>query len=133
MYVDSVYTTLSDTDRVFLWIKAADPEWEAVQLVEPTLDSHIDNPEILSAMSVPDRRYITSYDPSTGLHLGTFLADNEHEIEQKIDRAAEAQRSWKNTTFQQRRRVIRSLQKWLVDNQEVVARVACRDTGKTCE
>jgi acyl-CoA reductase-like NAD-dependent aldehyde dehydrogenase len=84
-------------------------------------------------MSVPDRRYITSYDPSTGLHLGTYLADNEYEIEQKIERAAEAQKTWKNTTFQQRRRVIRSLQKWLVDNQEVVARVACRDTGKTCE
>jgi len=132
MYVDSIYTAVSDTDRV-VFEQAADPGWEATQLEEPTLHSHIKNPEIQSAMSVPDRRYITSYDPSTGLHLGTFLADNEYEIEQKIERAAEAQKTWKNTTFQQRRRVIRSLQKWLVDNQEVVARVACRDTGKTCE
>jgi len=83
-------------------------------------------------MHVPGRKWITAFDPSTGLHLGTFLADNEVEIQAKIDRAAKAQLNWKNTTFTQRRRVVRSLLKWLVDNQEVCARVACRDTGKTC-
>lgn len=87
----------------------------------------------MPALNVPGRRYITSFDPSTGLHIGTFLADNEQEIEGKIRRAAEAQKKWKNTTFQQRRRVVRSLLKWLVENQDVCARVACRDTGKTCK
>ena len=28
---------------------------------------------------------------------------------------------------------MRSLLKWLVENQEICARVACRDTGKTSE
>lgn len=83
-------------------------------------------------MRIPERRYITSFDPATGLHIGTFLADNEMEIQHKIEKAAKAQKAWKATTFQQRRRVIRSLLKWLVDNQDVCARVACRDTGKTC-
>lgn len=78
-------------------------------------------------------RYITSFDPSTGVHLGTFIADDEVQIRRKIELAQKAQRTWKVTTFQQRRRVIRSLLKWLVDNQEVCARVACRDTGKTCK
>lgn len=79
------------------------------------------------------RQWITSFDPATGLHIGSFLADNEAEIEGKIERVRLAQRTWKKTTFQQRRRVVRSLLKWLVDNQEVCARVACRDTGKTCQ
>lgn len=83
-------------------------------------------------MNVPGRRYITSFDPASGLHLGTHLADNETEIDGKIMRAGEAQKKWAETTFTQRRRVVRSLMKWLVDNQEVCARVACRDTGKTC-
>ena len=87
----------------------------------------------MPVLNIPGRRYITSFDPSTGLHIGTFLADNEQEIESKIKRAAEAQKKWKHTTFQQRRRVVRSLLKWLVENQDVCARVACRDTGKTCE
>ena len=84
-------------------------------------------------MNLPGRRYITSFDPSTGLHLGAFIADSEAEIGGKIERAETAQKSWKKTTIRQRRRVIRSLLKWLVDNQDACARVACRDTGKTCK
>ena len=88
---------------------------------------------MLPAMNLPGRRYITSFDPSTGLHLGAFIADSEVEIGDKIVRAELAQKSWKKTTIRQRRRVIRSLLKWLVDNQDACARVACRDTGKTCK
>ncbi|KDR81893.1 hypothetical protein GALMADRAFT_240173 [Galerina marginata CBS 339.88] len=109
----------------------ADPTWESVQIQQPTLESHLTNPDIMPVMHIPERRWITSFDPATGLHLGTFLADNEDEIAGKIQRAKDAQKKWKNTTFQQRRRVIRSLLKWLVENQDVCARVACRDTGKT--
>ncbi|PPR05997.1 hypothetical protein CVT26_005719 [Gymnopilus dilepis] len=109
----------------------ADPKWESVQIKEPTLESHLKDDTIMPVLNIPGRRYITSFDPSTGLHIGTFLADNEQEIESKIKRAAEAQKKWKHTTFQQRRRVVRSLLKWLVENQDVCARVACRDTGKT--
>lgn len=115
------------------YVKPADPTWTSQQLEEPHLETHLTNPEVLPPISVPGRRYITSFDPSTGLHIGTYLADNEDEIEGKIERAAKAQKVWKETTFQQRRRVVRSLLKWLVDNQEVCARVACRDTGKTRE
>jgi len=117
---------------VHSWQKAADPTWEARQLVEPNLQSHLKTPELLPAMA-EGRQWITSFDPATGLHIGSFLADNEEEIERKIRVVQQAQRTWKKTTFQQRRRVVRSLLKWLVDNQESCARVACRDTGKTCQ
>jgi acyl-CoA reductase-like NAD-dependent aldehyde dehydrogenase len=82
-------------------------------------------------MPDPERKYITSFDPATSLHIGTFIADNEIDIAHKIDRAAHVQQNWRKTTFGKRKRVIRSLLKWLVDNQNVAARVACRDTGKT--
>ncbi|CAA7265354.1 unnamed protein product [Cyclocybe aegerita] len=109
----------------------AEPTWESITLEQPHLESHLSNPDLLPPMPLPGRRYLTSFDPSTGKHLGTYIADNEEEIERKIARAGKAHQTWKNTTFQQRRRVMRSLLKWLVDNQEVCARVACRDTGKT--
>jgi acyl-CoA reductase-like NAD-dependent aldehyde dehydrogenase len=80
---------------------------------------------------VSGREYITCFDPATGLHLDTSLTDNAVEIEAKIDRAAAAQLGWRNSSFANRKRVIRSLKKWLVENQETCARVACRDTGKT--
>ncbi|KAF5386922.1 hypothetical protein D9615_001926 [Tricholomella constricta] len=109
----------------------ADPKWESFAIRNPHLESHLDTEEVMPPMNVPGRRYITSFDPATGLHIGTFLADNEAEIEEKILKAGDAQKSWRETTFTQRRRVIRSLLKWLVDNQDVCARVACRDSGKT--
>lgn len=79
------------------------------------------------------RDYITCYDPATALHLATVLADNVDDIETKINNAEAAQAEWRETSFADRKRVIRSLKKWLVDNQEECARVACRDTGKTRE
>ncbi|KAF9466264.1 meiotic sister-chromatid recombination aldehyde dehydrogenase [Collybia nuda] len=109
----------------------ADPAWESVPIRDPHLESHLEQEEITPALSLPGRRYITSFDPATGLHIGTYIADNEDEIRGKIHMSANAQKKWKRTTFTQRRRVVRSLMKWLVDNQEVCARVACRDSGKT--
>jgi acyl-CoA reductase-like NAD-dependent aldehyde dehydrogenase len=78
------------------------------------------------------RDYITCFDPATALHLDTVLADNKEDIERKIREAAIAQKRWKHTTFAERRRVIRSLKAWIIENQELCAKVACRDTGKTC-
>ncbi|KAF9533521.1 meiotic sister-chromatid recombination aldehyde dehydrogenase [Crepidotus variabilis] len=109
----------------------ASPTWQSKKIQEPTIESHLHDSDILPVMNIPGRRWITSFDPATGLHLGTSLADNEAEIQAKIKRAGVAQQKWRHTTFSHRRRVIRSLMKWLVDNQEVCARVACRDTGKT--
>ncbi|KIK03813.1 hypothetical protein K443DRAFT_676473 [Laccaria amethystina LaAM-08-1] len=111
--------------------EAADPHWASKVLEHPHLESHLDDDSILPPLNLPGCRYITSFDPASGLHLGTLLADGEDDIARKIERATVASKKWKKTTFRQRRRVIRSLMKWLVDNQEVVARVACRDTGKT--
>lgn len=82
-------------------------------------------------MPLEDRRYITSYDPATAYHLDTMLADSPVDITKKIADAYEAQKGWARTSFHDRRRVMRSLKKWLVENQEVCAKVACRDTGKT--
>ena len=60
-------------------------------------------------------------------------ADSEFDISEKINRARRAWTDslWAQSSFGDRRRVIRSLKKWLVDNRETCARVACRDTGKT--
>lgn len=97
----------------------------------PSLESHKYDESLRPLRSVPGRDYITCYDPATGLHLDTAIADEAQEITEKIQRAADAQKQWQKTSFADRRRVIRSLKKWLVENQEACARTACRDTGKT--
>ncbi|KAI3607594.1 meiotic sister-chromatid recombination aldehyde dehydrogenase [Moniliophthora roreri] len=111
--------------------KEADPKWTSYKIPNPNLEAHLNDPNLITIPPTEGRRYITSYDPSNGLHIVTTLADNGSEITEKIRKAAVAQKKWRQTTFTQRRRVIRSLKTWLVDNQELCARVACRDTGKT--
>ncbi|TFK72146.1 ALDH-like protein [Pluteus cervinus] len=110
----------------------ADPGWKGRPLENAHIRLHEEEPELLSHMAIPGQRYITSFDPATGMHLGTYIADSQDDIRKKIKRSKKAQaESWRYTNFTQRRRVIRSLMKWLVDNQDTCARVACRDTGKT--
>ena len=113
--------------------QAADPQWESLRIHNASLTSHLTEPDLLPHHFMGGRDYITSYDPANSLHIKTVIADNEREIQGKIQRAKHAQVSWAETTFAQRRRVMRSLLKWLVENQEACARVACRDTGKTCK
>ncbi|KAH9913364.1 meiotic sister-chromatid recombination aldehyde dehydrogenase [Fomitopsis serialis] len=107
------------------------PRFEAHKIPNPNLESHQLYPELRPSIFVEGVRYITCFDPATGFHLATLPADNAGQITNKIARAADAQKEWKKTSFRDRRRVMLSLKKWLVDNQETCARVACRDTGKT--
>ncbi|KAH9178669.1 Aldedh-domain-containing protein [Lactarius sanguifluus] len=111
----------------------ADPSWSNAQTIHnANLESHKYDLSLAPPTGeLSGRDYITCFDPATGLHLGTLLADNGVEIEAKIDKAEAAQLGWRNKSFADRKRVVRSLKKWLVENQEVCARVACRDTGKT--
>lgn len=116
-----------------MYKQAADPHWQSLLIPNPNLESHLANPDLLPPDHTPgrSRRYITSYDPATSLFIGAIVADDSESISSKIEKARLAQKTWRETTFTQRKKFLRSLLKWLVDNREVCARVACRDTGKT--
>ncbi|KAH9858318.1 meiotic sister-chromatid recombination aldehyde dehydrogenase [Lenzites betulinus] len=105
--------------------------WTAQKLPQPSIRAHEDIDGFLPNFPLPDRKYITAYDPATAYHLDTILADDPDFIREKVRLAHQAQPKWAATSFHDRRRVMRSLKKWLVDNQEICAKVACRDTGKT--
>ncbi|TDL28101.1 ALDH-like protein [Rickenella mellea] len=106
----------------------ADPEWTGIKLTKPNLQSHLSDSDLLRD---PNKDYITCFDPATAMFIDTVEVDKGDGITRKIASAQRAQKSWMHSTFADRRRVLRSLLKWLVDNQELCARVACRDTGKT--
>ncbi|KAG0705301.1 Aldehyde/histidinol dehydrogenase [Suillus ampliporus] len=111
--------------------EAADPNWHSRVIHNANLRSHLQEPDLLPLQFGGGRDYITCFDPANNLHLQSTFADDERSIEAKIKRAKNAQVKWCETSFSERRRVMRSLLKWLVENQELCARVACRDTGKT--
>ncbi|KAG8798360.1 Meiotic Sister-Chromatid recombination aldehyde dehydrogenase [Serendipita sp. 398] len=129
---------------------AASSKWTSVVIENPSLESHLMNSSLMPTARVPllmqgihhpgskkadddTPLYITCFDPSTGYHLDTISADSEYDIAEKISlaRRAWAKSRWGESTFNERKRVMRSLLRWVVKNRETCARVACRDTGKT--
>jgi Aldehyde dehydrogenase family len=98
--------------------QAAHPAWQSIAIHSPSLLSHEDDPGLRPPIYFPERNYITCFDPSNGLHLATLPADNAFEIGQKISQAGRAQKAWRKSDWGQRRKVVHSLLKWLVENRE---------------
>jgi len=71
------------------------------------------------------------WDPCTMDDLGTVKAFTPAEVAAAIARARQAQAQWRDSTFAQREHLMRVIRRAILDNMETVARVACRDSGKT--
>lgn len=138
--------------RPMLIFQEAELDWAGQVIADPSLDSHERDRSLLppeAGHTGSDRRYLTCYDPSTAVclprqqcqtqtdvvqyHLDTIPLLSSEEITAQIQKAHEAQPSWKQTSFQQRQHVLRSLRSWILRDMEAICRVACRDTGKTRE
>ncbi|ANZ74964.1 BA75_03049T0 [Komagataella pastoris] len=78
-----------------------------------------------------DPSMIQCYCPATGQFLGKFKAFTPEDIDIAIKESQVAQKEWKKTTFSERKKVLRTLNEYIANNQEGIARVACRDSGKT--
>ncbi|ORX43171.1 Aldedh-domain-containing protein [Hesseltinella vesiculosa] len=98
---------------------AADPSWRGEVMTTPTLRDPMD----------PDT--IICYDPATGYLLDKIPAATASDVNEALERTREAQKAWAKTSFEQRRAVLNSLLTFVLENQENICRVGCRDTGKT--
>ncbi|KAJ2778119.1 Meiotic Sister-Chromatid recombination aldehyde dehydrogenase [Coemansia javaensis] len=74
---------------------------------------------------------IQCYDPATGRSLGRVRATTAAELDERLRRARAAQAAWAQTTFEQRRQVLRTLLAFVLAHQREICHVACRDSGKT--
>ncbi|KAG1661699.1 hypothetical protein FOA52_002035 [Chlamydomonas sp. UWO 241] len=77
-----------------------------------------------------DKDLVPCYDPATMQLLGHVPAMSETEVRAIIKKAKAAQAVWKSSPFSQRRKLLRILLKFVVENQEEICRVTARDTGK---
>jgi delta 1-pyrroline-5-carboxylate dehydrogenase len=74
--------------------------------------------------------FIQCFDPSTGQYLGQVKAMTAQDVHEACVKAAAAQKEWSQTTFAQRRRVLRTLQHYVVHHVHDICRVSSRDSGK---
>lgn len=115
------YNKLEEPVKVMLEVPdEAKPHWKGKRLYPPI------------SIRIPEEpTKIQSYCPSTGQYLGTFNATSREEIDVQIKRAKVAQEKWAKSSFTLRRQVLKSLSRFIIDHQEEITRVACRDSGKT--
>uniref|UniRef100_A0A061RL47 Aldehyde dehydrogenase n=1 Tax=Tetraselmis sp. GSL018 TaxID=582737 RepID=A0A061RL47_9CHLO len=73
---------------------------------------------------------IPCYDPSTMHYLGEVPAMGAEEVRERIGRAREAAVQWRDSSFAQRRLLLRTLLKFILREQKTICRVAARDSGK---
>jgi len=71
------------------------------------------------------------WDPSTMDYFGSLKAMNNEEVKNVVQRARIAQSSWKKSSFATRQLLMRTMLRYITENQEACARVAVRDSGKT--
>ncbi|KAF2499567.1 aldehyde dehydrogenase-like protein [Lophium mytilinum] len=98
--------------------KECSPQWKGEILDNPSL-------------KIPNSSAIQCYCPATGASLGQILPSTPTDIDRAIAQANEAQIQWSKTTFSQRRRVLKTMLKFVLENQDTIAHVACLDSGKT--
>ncbi|MCJ1308485.1 Meiotic Sister-Chromatid recombination aldehyde dehydrogenase [Agyrium rufum] len=94
------------------------PGWQGDTLQEP----HI---------KAPDSTAIRCYAPATGQLLGHVNPVTEDGVDRAIQKASAAQKEWAKTSFRQRRQVLKTMLRYIIDNQEPIARLASLDSGKT--
>lgn len=87
----------------------------------------LDDPSI----KIPGSTAIQCYAPATGQLLGLINPSTPDGIERIITRASAAQTGWAKTTFAQRRQLLKTLLKFVLDNQDDIVRASCLDSGKT--
>jgi acyl-CoA reductase-like NAD-dependent aldehyde dehydrogenase len=71
--------------------------------------------------------------PATGQVIRTLPVTSAEEVRVLADRARTAQPAWEALGFEGRGRVLRRMQKWVVDNSERVIQSLIDETGKTYE
>ena len=71
--------------------------------------------------------------PATGELITTVPLLGEAELRKIADRARAAQPAWEQAGFEERARVLRRAQKWMVDNVDRIIDVVCSESGKTVE
>ena len=105
-------------------IEEADAEKLNVLPTEELFD-----PDAMLGGKKPKKVYL--WDPSTMQKLGERDIMGKRDVDTTVKRAAKAAEAWGKSSFEDRRHALRTLLQFVLENQETIARVSVRDSGKT--
>ncbi|KAF2149467.1 ALDH-like protein [Myriangium duriaei CBS 260.36] len=83
------------------------------------------------SLKVPGSTAVQCYCPATGQSLGLVNPATVDSVDRAIARAQADQPTWATTSFAERRRVLKTLLRFLLQHQDDIVTAACLDSGKT--
>lgn len=93
----------------------------------PEETTYLETPSI----KAPGSSAVQCYAPATGQFLGLVNPSTPAGIDRAVAQAAAAQEKWAKTSFEERRKVLRTMLKHVLDNQDQICHVSSLDSGKT--
>ncbi|KAF1809151.1 ALDH-like protein [Eremomyces bilateralis CBS 781.70] len=97
---------------------ACKSDWKGEELLNPTV-------------KVSGSSLIQCYCPASGQLLGRINPVTRDGIDRAIAAASKAQKQWAKTSLTERKRVLKTVLRYILHNQEAIVTAACRDTGKS--
>lgn len=107
------------------------PRKVKVPMFEGELNDLLIGKEKFNPDWLKDQSKVYFWDPSTLDYFGSTPAMGKEEVDVIVAKAKVAQAKWKKSSFKQRRLLMRTMLRYITENQEACARVAVRDSGKT--
>jgi acyl-CoA reductase-like NAD-dependent aldehyde dehydrogenase len=77
----------------------------------------------------PTGKTVEVHNPATGALIGTVAACSPEEVTAMVDRARLAQPAWEALGFDGRARILRRMQKWVLDNSERIIETIVNENG----
>jgi acyl-CoA reductase-like NAD-dependent aldehyde dehydrogenase len=74
---------------------------------------------------------IVCYNPASLELLGTVPVFSPSDVAEAAKKARAAQKKWANTTFAERRRVLRTIVEYVATHGEEISTISREETGKT--
>ncbi|RYH14443.1 aldehyde dehydrogenase family protein [archaeon] len=122
---------------LFLWpyvsvfLQTAPPK-VTVKLTKEELEDKLEGcPKFDPRKLDGEREKVYMWDPSTYDYLGETPAMSAEQVQATVQKARIAQAEWKKSSFATRKLLMRTMLRYITENQEHCARVAVRESGKT--
>ncbi len=94
-----------------------------------TAGTHLDHQPV----GTGEREVIAVVNPATGKQIGTVPDLGADEVRAIVERARQAQPAWQELGFEGRGRILRRMQRWILDNTDPLIAALREETGKVFE
>lgn len=126
------YDILYHTKLWFEYLTSTVPTMDIEMTPSEASDEGVDSKPVskMQLVNDSDPTKLNCYDPSTRQFLGQAPNMTAAQVHELLVKAKAAQVEWSQTTFAQRRMVLRTIQKYVCQHVEDICRVSSRESGK---